>query len=150
ELVQLEVDAIVTGGRPATLEAKHATRTIPIICMCGGDPGPELVPSLARPGGNLTGTTNIAGYEFFAKPLDLLLDAVPGLTRVALLLAGGDPFNANKLPPVERAAQPLGVELYPVEAEVPQGLEAAFATMMSQGVGALLVAFTSIFNPYQA
>jgi putative tryptophan/tyrosine transport system substrate-binding protein len=61
ELVQLEVDVIATSGRAATLAAKHATRTIPIICGCGGDPVPELVPSLARPGGNRTGMANIAG-----------------------------------------------------------------------------------------
>src|SRR5919109_2501399 len=125
ELIQLEVDVIVTSGRAATLAAKHATSTIPIICLCGGDPVPELVPSLARPGGNLTGVTNIPGYEFFATHLQLLMEAVPGLTRVALLLSAGDPFNANKIPPVETAARALRIELHPVEAEVPQGLEAA-------------------------
>jgi putative tryptophan/tyrosine transport system substrate-binding protein len=59
ELVQLEVDVLVTAQRAATLAAKHATSTIPIICLCGGDPVPEFVPSLARPGGNLTVVANM-------------------------------------------------------------------------------------------
>jgi putative ABC transport system substrate-binding protein len=150
ELVQLEVDVIVTTGRAATLAAKHATSTVPIICLCGGDPVPELVPSLARPGGNLTGVANIAGWEFFAKHLQLLMEAIPGLTRVALLLSAGDPFNADRIQPVETAAQAAGVHLHLVEVEVPQGLEVAFSTITRQGVGALLVSFTPILGTYRA
>jgi putative tryptophan/tyrosine transport system substrate-binding protein len=149
ELVQLEVDVLVTAQRAAALAAKHATSTIPIICLCGGDPVPEPVPSLTRPGGNLTGVANIAGWEFFAKHLQLLMEAVPGVTRVALLLSAGDPFNTSRIQPVETAARTTGVHLHVVEAEVPQGLEAAFATTTRQGVGALLVSFTPIIGRYR-
>src|SRR5215510_7896323 len=93
ELVQLGVDVLVANTRLAALATKAATTTIPIIFIIGGDPVPELVPSLARPGGNLTGVTNITSDAFFAKHLELLLAVVPGLTRVALLLAAADVYN---------------------------------------------------------
>jgi putative ABC transport system substrate-binding protein len=146
ELVQLPVDIIVSHFRAATLAAKAATRTIPILFVGNGYPVPELVPSLARPGGNVTGVTNIPGWEFFAKQLDLLMMAVPGLPRVALLLAAGDPFNADHTTPVETAARAVGVHLHPVEVEVPHSFEAAFSAMTRQGVGGLLVAFTPRFT----
>jgi putative ABC transport system substrate-binding protein len=150
ELVQLQVDVIVSNLRAGTLAAKAATHTIPIIFVGGGDPVPEVVPSFARPGGNVTGVANMPGWEFFTKHLDLLMQAVPGVTRVALLLAAGDPFNAERRQPVETAARAVGVHLHPVEVEVPHGFEAAFSTMTRQGVGALLVSFTPSFGTYQA
>jgi putative tryptophan/tyrosine transport system substrate-binding protein len=78
------------------------------------------------------------------------VEAVPGITRVALLLSAGDPFNADRIQPVATAARAVGVHLHLVEAEVPQGLEAAFSTMTRQGVGAPLVSFTPILSTYRA
>jgi putative ABC transport system substrate-binding protein len=150
ELVQLGVDVIVAGGRAASLAAKHGTSTIPIIFVGIGDPVPELVPSLARPGGNVTGVTNIPDAAFFAKHLDLLREAVPDLTRVALLLVARDPFNADRIQPVEAAARGAGIDLRPVEVEGPQDFEAAFAGMTRQGVGALLVSFTPFLITHHA
>src|SRR5262245_40779938 len=108
ELVQLRVDVIVANTRLAALATKAATTTIPIVFIIGGDPVPELVPSRARPGGNLTGVTNITSDAFFAKHLELLMAVVPGLTRVALLLAAADVYNTVRITPVERAAQAMG------------------------------------------
>jgi putative tryptophan/tyrosine transport system substrate-binding protein len=113
ELVQLDVDVIVADNRLAALSAKAATTTIPIVFIAGGDPVPELVPSLARPGGNLTGVTNLTGWDFFAKHLELLMAASPGITRVALLLSAGDAYRAERITPVEKAARAVGIHLHP-------------------------------------
>ena len=149
ELVQLRVDVIVSHGLAGSLAAKAATSTIPILFVGVGDPvASGLVPSLARPRGNVTGVTNIVDFAFFAKHLELLREAVPAVTHVALLLSAGDPFNANKITPVETAARAVGITLHLVEVEVPHGFEAAFATMTRQGVGALLVSFTPSLGPH--
>lgn len=85
ELVRLKVDVIAAGGTPAALAAKNATRTIPIVMVSVGDPvGSGLVASLARPSGNITGTAFMS-TEVKPKLLDLLKQAVPGATRVAVL-----------------------------------------------------------------
>jgi putative ABC transport system substrate-binding protein len=141
ELVQLGVDVIVANLGRAALATKAATTTIPIVFVAGGDPVPELVPSLARPGGNVTGVSNLPGWDFFAKHLELLMAAVPGVTRVALLLSAGDASNAVRITPVGRAARAVGVHLHPVEVAVPDGLEAAFSAVTRQDVGGLLVGF---------
>jgi putative ABC transport system substrate-binding protein len=151
ELVQLGVHVIVSWGLAGSLAAKAATSTIPIIFFAVGDPVVSgLIPSLARPGGNVTGVTNIPDHAFFAKHLELLMEAVPGVTRVALLLSAGDPFNASRITPVERAAQAVGIELHLVEVEVPHGFEAAFSAMTHRGIGALLVSFTPLLITYRA
>jgi putative ABC transport system substrate-binding protein len=116
ELVQPGVDVIVSHGLAGSLAAKAVTTTIPIIFGGVGVPVVGgLVPSLARPGGNATGVTNVPDHSFFATHLALLLEAVPGLTRVALLLHARDPFRANKIPPVETAARAEGVHLQLVD-----------------------------------
>jgi putative ABC transport system substrate-binding protein len=150
ELVQLGVDIIVANTRMAALATKAATTTIPIVFIAGGDPVPELVPSLAQPGGNVTGVSNLPDWDFFAKHLELLKTAVPGVTRMALLLSAGDTYNTERLTPVERAARAVGVHLHLVEVTVPSGLEAAFSAMTHQGVGGLLVGFDAQFGRHRA
>jgi putative ABC transport system substrate-binding protein len=141
ELVRLGVDVIVANFLKAAVPAKAATTTIPIVFIAGGDPvATGLVASLALPGGNVTGVSNLPGFDFFATHLELLMAAVPGVTRVALLLSAGE-VNVGRITPVERAARAVGVHLHPVEVAVPDGLEAAFATMTRQDVGGLLVGF---------
>ncbi len=111
DLVRLRVDIIVAGSTPAALAAKHATRTIPIIVAGVGDPvGDGLVASLAQPGGNITGLSNMAP-EITGKRLELLKEAVPGLSRVALLLDAGNPRRHVQLHDHETAARELGVQL---------------------------------------
>ena len=85
ELVRLKVNVIVTAGTPPALAAKQATTTIPIVMASGGDPvGLGLVASLARPGGNVTGVTSLAG-ELSGKRLELLREVVPEVSRLAVL-----------------------------------------------------------------
>jgi putative ABC transport system substrate-binding protein len=150
ELVQLGVDVIVANGHLAALAAKTATTTIPIVFFAGGDPVPELVPSLARPGGNVTGVSYLPGWDFFATHLERLMAAVPGVTRVALLLSAGNAYNAVRITPVERVARALGVHLHSVEVALPDGLEAAFSAMTRQGVGGLLVGFDATLDLHHA
>ena len=150
ELVQLGVDVLVSHSRAGTLALKAMTHTIPIVFQGGGDPVPEIVPNLAHPGGNVTGVANIAGNEIFAKQLELLREAVPGMTRVALLLVAGDPFNADRTTPVETAARAVGVQVHCVEVAGSDDYEDTFAAMAHQGVDGLLVSFTPLFGTHSA
>src|SRR6202048_55477 len=114
ELVERQVDAIVALGTPAARAAKQATTTIPIVAIAMADPvEDELVASLARPGGNVTGTTFL-GPELGAKRLQLLGEIVPGVSHVAVLWhprAYGDRTMAGMLKEIESAAQSLGAKL---------------------------------------
>ena len=93
DLVRLKVDLIVVAGTPPALAAKSATTTIPIVMASVADPvGAGLVASLARPGGNVTGFSNLA-FELNTKRLEILKDAVPKLARVGLLRAVGPPAS---------------------------------------------------------
>src|SRR3989454_8025691 len=114
ELVALKVDVIVAGGTPLILAAKQATRTLPIVFAAASDPVTDgLVTSLARPGGNVTGLSNIAP-ELVGKRLELLKQAVPGVSRVAVLWqpgATGERTKKDMLKGAEVAARALGVRL---------------------------------------
>jgi putative ABC transport system substrate-binding protein len=133
ELVQLPVDVFVGATADGPLAAMQATRTIPIVFVAGSaDPvAMGLVASLAQPGGNVTGVTNQVGPDFHAKRLQLLLEAVPGVTRVAALQQGAFvravPARAHTQHAVEEAARRLGVHLQIVEVDAPDELEGAFA-----------------------
>jgi putative ABC transport system substrate-binding protein len=150
ELVQLGVDVIVSSARAGTLALKDMTHTIPIVFHGNGEPVPAIVPNLAHPDGNVTGVANISGWEYFAKQLELLREAVPGMTRVALLLVEGDPFNADRITPVETAARAVGVQVHRVEVAGSDDYEGAFAAMARQGVEGLLVSFTPLFGTHSA
>src|SRR5262249_25846802 len=114
ELVALKVDMIVAWSTPAARAAKQATSSIPIIAAVMADPvGDELVASLARPGGNVTGTTFL-GPELVAKRLQLLKDVVPGLARVAALWhphAYGEATMASLVKDIEDAPRTLKMQL---------------------------------------
>jgi putative ABC transport system substrate-binding protein len=120
ELVGLKVDIIVAWSTPTARAAKQATSSIPIIAAVMADPvGDELVASLARPGGNVTGTIFL-GPELVAKRLQLLRDVVPGLVRVAALWhphAYGEHTMANIVKSIEDAARTLGMQLQLVPAD---------------------------------
>ena len=117
ELVRLKVDVMVVGSGPAVLATKNATQTIPIVMVGGPDPVRSgLVASLARPGGNVTGLTQITGPEIFGKWVALLKEAVPSISRVGLLHVGWlqdarNPFGALMLKELQTATQALGVTL---------------------------------------
>src|SRR5690349_14810667 len=138
ELVGLKVDLIVAWSTPAARAAKQATNSIPIIAAVMADPvGDELVASLARPGGNVTGTTFL-GPELVAKRLQLLKDVVPGLARVAALWhphAYGEATMANLVKDIEGAARTLGMQLQLAPADGPDEIANAFSTMAKEHAG---------------
>jgi len=149
ELVALKVDVIVTaGGTLAALAAKRATTTIPVVFAGVGDPVADgLVTSLARPGGNLTGLSLV--LQLVDKLLELLKQAVPEVSRVALLLkpdAAPDRTIKDYLQAAEAAAQALGVRLQVVEARGPEDFDRAFSDMARARAGALAVLATPVFN----
>jgi putative ABC transport system substrate-binding protein len=139
ELVRLKVEVIVsTGGNPAALAAKDATRMIPIAFITADPVGLGLVPSLSRPGGNLTGI-NIMTAELNPKRLDLLKEAVPGVSRVGVLANPGSHAYRTARRDLEEAARSLSVGLHFREVRGPNELDNAFSAMARERVGALLV-----------
>jgi putative ABC transport system substrate-binding protein len=139
QLVRKGVDVILVGSTPGALAAKKATSTIPIVMVTTGDPvGGGLVASLARPGGNLTGVTAL-GEVLTVKRLELLKEAVPRVTRVAVLTNPASPYTGSFLREREGAARALKVQLQVVEAQDPTKLEQAFAAMARERAGALMV-----------
>ena len=126
ELVRLKVDVIVTGGGSGTRPAKEATSTIPIVMSQDDDPvGNGLVASLARPGGNITGLATLSP-ELSGKRLEILKEAVPKLSRVAVFVTPSGQDNARALRGVELAAGVLGVKLQHVEVLDSKDIELAF------------------------
>jgi putative ABC transport system substrate-binding protein len=149
ELVALKVDVIVTaGGPPAALAAKQATRTLPIVFAAAADPVTDgLVTSLARPGGNVTGLSILAP-ELVGKRLEQLTQAVPGVSRVAVLWqpgALGKRTEKDTLKGAEVAARALGVRLQVVEARGPDDFDRAFSDMTRARAGALTVLTGAMF-----
>jgi putative ABC transport system substrate-binding protein len=145
DLVRLPVDVIVTASMLGVRAARHATATIPIVSGGAGDlVRGGLVVSLAQPGGNITGLTDI-NPEINGKQLELLKEVVPGLSRVAFL---SDVFahpetRALHLQEAQAAAHALALQLHPVEVRDAQELPSAFAAMTRQGAGALVTALSA-------
>ena len=140
ELVRLQPNVIVTTGTPGALAAMQATKTIPIVMASSGDPvGAGLVTSLARPGGHVTGFT-IVGPQIEGKRLDLLKEAVPELSRVAVLWNPSYPASVSYFNTIENAGRTLRISLDPV-AEVRRAdeLDNAFFAIASARPRALLV-----------
>jgi putative ABC transport system substrate-binding protein len=149
ELVALKVDVIVTaGGPPAALAAKQATRTLPIVFAAAADPVTDgLVTSLARPDRNVTGLSILAP-ELVGKRLEQLKQAVPGVSRVAVLWqpgALGQRTEKDTLKGAEVAARALGVRLQFVEARGPEDFDRAFSDMTRARAGALTVLTGAMF-----
>jgi len=140
DLVRLKVDAIVTAGTPGALAAKRATKTIPIVMAVAGDAvGTGLVASLARPGGNVTGSTTIV-QELEGKRLELLKEVVPRLSRVAFLSNPTNPLSPIILKQTQLAAPALRLRLEPiVEVKGVSELERAFVTISNVRSDALIM-----------
>ncbi len=139
ELVRLRVDLIVTAGTPAARAAKEATTTIPIVAVTVGDPvGTGLVASLARPGGNLTGLSDIT-VDLSAKRLEFLKEVVPTAFRIAVLWNPAHPTNPLQLRETQVAAHALGMTLQSLEVRGSDELERTFAAMRREHAGALVV-----------
>ena len=141
ELVQLQVDVIVAGPPEAVQAAKQVTSTIPIVMLTGGpDPvGSGLVASLARPGGNVTGVSLGFGEGFAGKRVALLKEALPQVSRVAVLWDPTRPMMSAVMHEAERAAQGVGLRLQRVVARQADEFDGAFAAMTREGPEALLV-----------
>jgi putative ABC transport system substrate-binding protein len=139
ELVRLKVDILVVTGTPAAHAAKNATHLIPIVTVTAGDPiGTGLVTSLARPGGNVTGLTDLAA-GVVAKRLELIKEVIPSATRVAVLLNPDNSSNPPQLRLTQEAAPALAVSILSVEARRLDDIDRAFATMRAKHATALLL-----------
>jgi putative ABC transport system substrate-binding protein len=139
ELVRLKPALIVARATPPTQAAKNATTTIPIVMLGVADAvGTGFVASLARPGGNITGTTNIMP-ELAGKRLELLREVLPKLSRVAFLAYGPDPAHKLFVREAQQAAERFGLKFQPLVLTTPDEIENAFATMTRERVEALLI-----------
>jgi putative tryptophan/tyrosine transport system substrate-binding protein len=149
ELVRLKVDVIFASTTPAALAVQQATPTIPIVIGFVADPvGSGLVAGLARPGGNITGWTHLAGMAFNAKRVELLKEAVPGAARIGALWNPANPIHGPGLQEVEAAAQVLKVQLHAVGVRDPKEFEGAFRAMAQARVQALTVPPDGMFLAY--
>jgi putative ABC transport system substrate-binding protein len=145
ELVSLQPDVILAIGTGAALAAKGTTQTIPIVFTRVGDPiGFGLVPSLARPGGNVTGLS-LQFFDVDAKRLELLITAVPNTKRVGALWDPGFPTASAELKEYEAAARSLNVELVPAEVRGFGDLEPALRAMAEQRAGAFVMVPGPVF-----
>jgi putative ABC transport system substrate-binding protein len=145
DLVRLKVDVIVAVASGAIGAAQKATTTIPIVMATTGDPvGSGFVKSLARPGGNITGLSNMGG-DTGGKLVEWLVAALPRLSRVGVLVTPTSPTYRAILESVQGAAQKAGIKTVVVEASNPQDIENAFATMASERVGAVVVGSAPLF-----
>jgi putative ABC transport system substrate-binding protein len=151
QLVRLKVDLIIAVGVNPTRAAKQATSTIPIV-MGNADDDPVrhgLVASLARPGGNVTGFTNI-GSDLAGKRLELLQETVPKASRVAILWDPKGQGGAGHARETRIAAPALGVELQPVEVRAPEDLENAFQAGVKGRAEALIVVHAGLMQTQRA
>jgi len=139
DLVRLKVHVIVVVGGAATKAAKQVTRTIPIVMSLVTESIESgLVRSLARPGGNVTGTSMMAA-DLVGKQFEVIKQAVPEVSRVALLWNPANPGGAPQLREAEAAARAVGVRLQALEARTPQEIDSAFAAMTKERAGALVI-----------
>jgi len=141
ELVHLQVDLMVTNSPAGAQAAKDATETIPIVTATGGH---HVVASLARPGGNITGLTLMAP-ELAGKRLEILKEALPHVSRVAVLQNAGNPGSPDELREVEAAARGLGLQLHSLAVRHPDELDSVFAAITREGAEALIVQGDAVF-----
>ena len=145
ELVRLKADVIVVGSTPGIIAVKNTTGAIPIVMVTTGDTvAGGLVASLARPGGNITGLTAL-GQELSGKRLELLKEAVPKVSRVAVLSNPTNPDSGMSLKGMELAARALGVQFRVQEVHDPAELDKAFQATTREGAKALMVLPDAMF-----
>jgi putative tryptophan/tyrosine transport system substrate-binding protein len=150
ELVRLQVDLLVTDATPATQAAKDATSTIPIVMAVSAAPVEAgVVASLARPGGNVTGLSVMAP-GLGGKRLELLKEALPHVSRVAVLWSTGNLTSPPQWRELEAAAHVLGVQLHPLEVPHPNELGSLFAAMTTAGAEALITLADAVLWNHRA
>jgi putative tryptophan/tyrosine transport system substrate-binding protein len=146
DLVRRQVAVIAAAGTPSSLAAKAATATIPIVFSSAADPVVEgLVASLARPGGNATGVTNL-GTELVQKQIEKLHEMVPKANVIAALVNPTDPaLGEPATKGAQAAARALGLQMHIVQASTERDIEAAFSSLARLGVGALVLLPNAFF-----
>ena len=146
ELLSLRVDLIVAGSSASTRASKAATNAIPIVMLASADAvGEEFVLSLARPGGNITGVTFLAGPEIAGKQLELLREIAPAASKVAVLMNPRNSSHVGFAAELKTVARRLGAQLQTVPAASPDQLEHAFAVMTKERSSSLLVLTDAMF-----
>jgi putative tryptophan/tyrosine transport system substrate-binding protein len=146
ELVHLQVDVIAAGPTPPAVAAESATGTIPVVMLGAATPVElGLVASLARPGGNLTGSSWSVDAAIIGKGLELLMQAVPTVRVVAILSNPTNPAHASALDNIKVAARSLGLRLQFWEARAPDEFDGAFRAMVKERVSAVLVVADALF-----
>ena len=150
ELLALKVDVVVTAGTPATLALKKATTTVPVVMIAVGDPvGTGIVPSLSRPGGNITGVTSIS-TEMDGKRLELLREVAPDVSHVAVLWNAASPLQVLAEKQTQAAARALQVKVLSLGVRNLEEIQGAFGTIVKERPGALLVLADRLFLQHRA
>jgi putative ABC transport system substrate-binding protein len=149
ELIRLKADVIFALSLPAALAAKSATTTVPIVFIASDPLGSGLVSSLARPAGNLTGFSLALGDEFSSKWLELLKEAVPGISRVAVLWNPVNPANSHYVTVLRDAAEKLAVRVQAQPVSDPDQFTGAFATMVAERAQGLIVVVDPVTTRYR-
>ncbi len=144
ELVHLNVEIIITDGTNVTRAAKNATKTIPIVMASDADPiGNGFIASLARPGGNITGLTNLL-TDLSGKRLEILKEAIPGISRVGVIWNPENPSSVSAFKETQVAAQGLAMQLQSLEVRGPDDFEGAFQAATKRQARALSVVSDSL------
>jgi putative tryptophan/tyrosine transport system substrate-binding protein len=151
EVIRLEVDVLVVSGIAAALAAQNATTTIPIVFLGVSDPaGQGLVASLARPGANITGTSLALGEGFAGKWVELLKEAVPRLSQVAVLWNSTNPVAPTFVNEVQAAARALRVKVELADVRNVTEVDSAFAVIAASTAGGLIVTPDPLFFAHRA
>jgi putative ABC transport system substrate-binding protein len=145
-LIRSKVDVLVTAGDAATLAAKEATSTLPIVMVTVADPvAIRLIASLGRPGGNVTGLAD-QHADLVAKRLEILKDLVPSASHIAVLLNPANPSHALQLKGLQAAAPAVSVTVLPREVSDPAGIDRAFSALKRERVAGLIVLGDRMFG----
>jgi putative ABC transport system substrate-binding protein len=146
ELVASKVDVLLTHSTPGARAARQATSTVPIVVTAAADlVSSGLVPSIARPGGNLTGLTFFFA-EICAKRVELIKEAIPGTARLGVLVNRANPSGEAALAAMQRTARSLRVDLLTVDVRTADGIAGAFAVLASQGAQGLTFIEDGVLN----
>jgi putative tryptophan/tyrosine transport system substrate-binding protein len=149
ELVRLPVDVILVQGGPLIRAVQRATTTRPIVMMAADNPETAgFIASLAQPGGNITGVDASIGTELSAKRLELLKEAVPAVTRIAVLVQPTVPAMGESLEELKEVARAVGVQLHILAVYHPREFAGAFEAATREGAGALLILSSLLFDPH--
>jgi putative ABC transport system substrate-binding protein len=150
QLVTQNVDLIVAPNTAATVAAKNATSSIPIVTMFASEPVElKLASSLYQPGGNVTGTSFTAGPGYGGKLLEMIKEGVPAITKVGILSDRADPGGASLTGSLKAAAQALGLQLEWFDVSGPDQLDRTFVGLASHHVDALLITASGTLMPHR-